>query len=202
MFSVSLYPCPGMEYTFEGTVLGNYRYYDKTIKLDFEIRINIGRNYPMEYPFVYMLDRGQVIVPPLQEHVFKGGALCLGVLPEIYSVLYKDASLSNLMTKLILPYLLGMKYKMMFGLYPFGEQLHGKTGIVEYFNKTYGLDTVDKIIGFLSMVRLKPRLANKILCPFGCNAEYGHCLCHGNITSLQKVLPPKLCEMIINQLVC
>lgn len=170
-------------------------YNNEKISIKDEISIAIPDGYPKNLPKVFLLKNGQIIKYGADFHFYQDtGQLCLGHNWEIREKLYRDPSLLNLTESFIIPHIAAMRYVMQCPSsrsYPQGEYSHGVTGIIEgiasFFNISKNERSILNVLNFLSHPH---KVANKMLCPFGCGEKYGRCQCKGNIILLQKLIPP------------
>ena len=113
-------------------------------------------------------------------------------------------SLLNLTESFIIPHLAATRYVMQCPSsrsYPQGEYSHGVLGINEGIASFFRIPKNEKIIFNILEFLSKPhKVANKMLCPFGCGVKYSRCQCRGNINQLQKLIPPKEASILLNNM--
>lgn len=179
---------------------------NESISIEEEISILIPDGYPRNLPRVFLLKNGQIITYGVDFHFYNDTKqLCLGLDWELRDVLYKDPSLLNLTESFIIPHIAATRYVLecpSSRRYPQGEYSHGIIGKIEglasFFNIPQNEKNILDVLHFLS----KPhKVANKMLCPFGCGMKYGHCQCKGNINRLQKLIPPKEANYMIREII-
>ena len=180
-------------------------YNNEKIAIEEEISIAIPDGYPKNLPKVFLLENGQIVKYGADFHFFQDtGQLCLGQSWEIREELYKDSSLLNLTESFIIPHLAATRYVMQCPSsrsYPQGEYSHGVLGINEGIASFFRIPKNEKIIFNILEFLSKPhKVANKMLCPFGCGVKYSRCQCRGNINQLQKLIPPKEASILLNNM--
>ena len=171
-------------------------YNNEKISIEEEISIAIPDGYPKNLPKVFLLENGQIVKYGADFQFYQDtGQLCLGQSWEIREALYKDSSLLNLTESFIIPHIAATRYVMQCPSsrsYPQGEYSHGELGIIEGIASFFRIPKNEKIIFNILEFLSKPhKVANKMLCPFGCGVKYSRCQCRGNINQLQKLIPPK-----------
>lgn len=181
---------------YQGYISANVRftaYKNETISIEEEVFISIPDGYPRNLPAVYLLENGRIVNYGTDFHFYTNtGRLCIGHDWEVRNGLYKDPSLLNLTESFIVPHLAATRYVMQCPAnrsYPQGEYSHAVPGKIEGLADFFNIPKNEKILFDVLKFLSKPhKVANKMLCPFGCGVKYARCQCKGNIKQLQKLI--------------
>ena len=178
-------------------------YRNEKISIEEEILISIPDGYPRNLPVVYLLEGGRIANYGADFHFYPHGQLCIGHDWEVRNELYKDPSLLHLIESFIIPHLAATRYVMQCPAnrsYPQGEYSHAAPGRIEGLSDFFNIPKNERILFDVLKFLSKPhKVANKMLCPFGCGVKYSRCQCKGNIKQLQKLIPPKEAIKILNE---
>lgn len=197
---------PGIVRQYHGYVVATVRfeaYKNEVISIEEEVSISIPSSYPIELPIVFILDHGNVIKLGADYHFYQNsGQLCLGNSWEIRKELLRDPTLNNLMSSLVIPHIAGATYKLIYGKsFPQGEFSHGLAGKLESLASFFSTPQNEEIIiNILNFLKHTKRVANKMLCPFGCNKEYAKCRCKGDFQDLKILFPTKEVDDILREI--
>lgn len=197
---------PDIVRQYQGYVVATVRfaaYSNETVAINEEVSISIPTGYPISLPIVFILNHGQVVNLGAEYHFYtNSGQLCLGNTWEIRKELLHDPSLNNLMSSLVIPHIAGATYKFLYGKsFPQGEYSHEITGKLEGLASFFSIPLKeDIIINVLNFLRQTKRVANKVMCPFGCGKEYGKCHCKGDFQDLKILFPGKEIFIMIQEI--
>lgn len=167
-------PSFGAEYILEGSFSFSAKF-NKNERLEdsYRLKIIIPPGYPKRLPEVREIGNR---IPRLRDsHVSDDGFLCLGAPLRLLQKISKDPSLCGVAENCIIPYLYANSHKQKFGNYPFSELEHGAHGEIKDYVDLLGLDTVEQAKYAIQLLGMKKRIANKKLCPCGCNIRTGKC---------------------------
>jgi hypothetical protein len=108
-------------------------------------------------------------------HHLQDGALCLGSPFQVERLLRKVRTVTPFMEHAVVPYLAGHSHHQTTREMPFGELDHGAKGLLAEFRQLLGAGNNTQCIGFLRLLGMKKRIANKRPCPCGSNRRLGRC---------------------------
>ncbi len=109
-------------------------------------------------------------------HINDDGTMCLGAPLEVRRKFMRDRSLRGLINLQVVPFLYGYCIKQDKDYWPFGELAHGSQGIVQYYQKIFGVKSVLSIIEFLKIL-VEDNYRGHLPCP--CGSERRLRNCHG-----------------------
>lgn len=145
----------------------------QSIREVYELTINIPRDYPKGIPDI--IDRGQHFPRDPDHHTYKDGSFCLGSEIKLKAVLAKDSTLCGFASNILDPYLYSVGYKLRFDEYPYGQLAHGEAGLIDDYERIFGLTGKKAVILALSALGRRKRVANKQRCPCCCGERLGKC---------------------------
>ena len=145
----------------------------KTVSKNYSLRITIPRDYPRSIPTVYETDAK--IPRILEYHTYKDGSFCLGSEIKLKSILYEYPTLRDFAEKILNPFLYAVTYKILYGIYPFGELDHGEAGLVDDYQELFGVEGKASVLRVLVALGKRKRLANKLRCPCDCGSRISEC---------------------------
>jgi hypothetical protein len=157
-----------------------------TIEDYYYLEICINQNFPNVIPIVKETDQK---IPKIADyHVFKDDRLCFGAKLILLMKIKKDPTLSGFAENCLVPYLYAMSYKLRNGgEFIFGELEHGVQGILNEYKRYFGLTSNDQVLKTLKLIsNFKKRIANKKMCPCGCNRKLTNCSLHNKVTEIRK----------------
>ena len=142
---------------------------------DFDkIRIKVANNFPFAIPEVEEI--GNKIPRKEEYHINPDNTLCLGSPLRLLYLLSKNKTLEGFVEYCLIPYLYGVSLKIQDGeKLVFGELAHGEKGIIDEYEKIFGIKGKDSIKQVIKLLSMKKRIANKQLCPCGCFSRLGKC---------------------------
>lgn len=140
---------------------------------DFELRIRFSRRYPSELPKVF--ETAGKIPRNADHHVNGDGSLCLGSDIKLKSILIKDHRVCAFGSQILDPFLYSLSYKIRHGVFPYGELAHGEDGLIEDYENLFGVNGKSAVLGVISALGARKRVANKMRCPCGCHQRLGRC---------------------------
>lgn len=130
---------------------------------------------PPDFPRSLALARETGERIPLKHHKLVEDFLCLGTPTEQRLVLSSSPTLPCFVSQLVVPYLYGYSYSVLYGVMPFGEEDHGDQGIRDHLGRLYHAPAIVGVEDFLRLTSLKKRSANKLLCPCQSGLRLGRC---------------------------
>jgi len=137
----------------------------------FEVRWDVTSGFPKSLPLVF--ETGGRI--PSNYHKLENGALCLGSPIRQRLILAEHPTLSGFVEALVVPYLYNRSYFERHDHLPVGALEHGTPGLIEDYQKLFGVQDAEGCIGMLHLLGLKKRAANKKPCPCGSGRRLGRC---------------------------
>lgn len=135
----------------------------KLVSDRYEISISVPPDYPRAAPLVRETARR---IPP-NFHKLDTGHLCLGSPTRLRLILAETPSLLSFVEHCIVPYLYGYSIVESGGVLPFGELSHGARGLRDDLASMIGMDDDRVLLGFVRLLAMKKRRANKLPCPCG-----------------------------------
>ena len=140
----------------------------------YKIRIKVANNFPSTIPEVEEI--GNKIPRKEEYHINPDNTLCLGSSLTLLQLLSKKPTLEGFIEYCLVPYLYGISLKIQDGgKLVFGELAHGEKGIIDEYEKIFGIRGKDPLKQLIKMLSMKKRVANKQLCPCGCKNRLGKC---------------------------
>ncbi len=150
----------------------------------YDLEIMIPYDFPQNLPLVKEIDN-RVNDESSSGHMLKGGYLCLGSPPRLLKIVNHNPTISYFFEKCVIPYLYAISFRERYGgKMVFGELSHGYMGLLEDYLELYDTEQIKSVI---YLVNKKKRVANKLLCPCGCNQRLGKCKLHYKINVLRKL---------------
>lgn len=137
----------------------------------YEISILVASDYPRTVPLV----RETADRIPRKFHKLDSGHLCLGSPTRLRLILAETPSLLSFAERCLVPYLYGYSIVEGGGDLPFGELSHGVPGLRDDLASILGVENDQVLIGFVRLLTLKKRKANKLPCPCGSGKRLGRC---------------------------
>jgi hypothetical protein len=140
----------------------------------FLLTIEVPRTYPQELPVAF--ETGGRIPRDGKHHVNSNdGSLCLGSPLAQMLVISREPTLASYTRELLIPYLYAVSHKLARGGgFVFDELAHGSSGLLDDYARLFGLER-ERVPTALRLLGVRKRLANKLLCPCGCNRRLGRC---------------------------
>lgn len=140
----------------------------------YSLDIIVPHDFPKSCPEVF--EKGERIPRDSKYHKNLDGSLCLGSPLRLFIELSKAPKLTAYVKKCLIPYLYAMSLNLKYGCpFIFGELEHGFPGVLHDYTDIFGVKTVAQVELALKLLTLRPRLANKYLCPCGCGLKLGAC---------------------------
>ena len=143
----------------------------KHISDRYEISISVPPNFPRSIPLVRETARRI----PADFHKLVTGHMCLGSPTRLRLILSETPSLVSFVERCIVPYLYGYSIVESGGVLPFGELSHGTRGLRDDLASMMGIDDDLVLLGFVRLLSIKKRRANKLPCPCGTGMRVGKC---------------------------
>ncbi|HDM9223968.1 TPA: SEC-C domain-containing protein, partial [Listeria innocua] len=158
--------------------------------IDYRLRIDIPKNYPLNLPQVFEYEEKQINNFP---HINSdsNGTFCLGTDLDIRRKLKPDYSLSKYIS-LIAEFLGIYEYYKKYNVFPYGDRSHGKMGILETYKEIFNVTTSQQVTSLMQITKLKNGSRNK-KCP--CNSGMKFKDCHWNIMNTIFSNPLELSQM-------
>lgn len=145
----------------------------KVIQGTYLIRITFPANYPKTLPIVAELDK--TIPRHIDYHTYPDGSFCLGSEIKLKSTLYDYPTATDLIEKVVEPFLYKIVHKLKYGVAPYGELDHGEAGLVHDYQRLFNVKDKTSVLQVLRALGKRKREANKLLCPCGCGLRIGKC---------------------------
>ena len=138
-------------------------------------RYEISISVPPDYPRVIPLVRETAMRIPRAFHKLDSGHLCLGSPTRLRLILAETSTLISFVERCVIPYLYGYSILESGGILPFGELSHGARGLREDLASMISMDDDLVLLGFVRLLAMKKRKANKLPCPCGTGMRVGRC---------------------------
>lgn len=151
----------------------------------YRLEIRVPLIFPRELPSVTELSLK--IPRDGNHHVNHDGTLCLGSPLRLRWKLSQHPTLVGFADKCLIPYLYSISHKLEYGTFPFGELVHGKSGVIADYLNLFGLSTEEQVKQALVLLGIKRRLSNKKPCPCDCGKRLGRCHFHHKMNYFRKV---------------
>jgi hypothetical protein len=167
----------------------------------FFLKINVPRTFPRDLPAVF--ETGKQIPKDVDYHVNPAnGSLCLGSPLKILLTVSQEPTLMGFAQKLLVPYLYAVSHKLRNGgRFVFDELDHGSPGLLDDYSELFGLDRT-KVCSVLKLLGMKKRLANKHMCPCGCERRLGKCRFNRKVAAFRPLASrawyKKQCGLLLN----
>jgi len=171
---------PQGEAVVRGVVRIDHTHAGNRIRAQYEIEIDIPREYPDVPPDVR--ETSGAIGEGF--HTFREtGHLCLGAPAEVRRSFAQDRTLRRFMDRLVAPFLFSHAHWQLHGEMPYGELAHGYNGILDYYNDQFG--TADDLVS-LRLLNLLTRkeCPGDAHCP--CESGRNLCECHGSTLEMLR----------------
>lgn len=152
----------------------------------YSVRIDIRVDCDDEVPEVFELD-GR-IPKDVDEHVNPSGEFCLGSPLAVRLKLGRSPTLVHFVDQCVVPFLYAASWrKQGRGGWPFSELPHYGEGLIEDYQRLLGADTPESARQALAALCVRPRLANKLPCPCGCQRRLGKCSYRQRLVGLRSL---------------
>lgn len=173
---------PSLEYVqrdneciFVGELVLNHVYNDVRMTGKFDIEIVVPRDFPLALPTVKEQTN---CIDDSYTHRYSNGYLCLASNLELKMHISKNHDISIFVDKYVIPYLYTYKYFKEYGIYPYGERLHGMMGDLEYLKDLFCVDNWKQVFDIIVFI-IYSTYRGHLLCPCGSGKRIRNC--HGNI---------------------
>lgn len=135
------------------------------------ISLQVAPSFPRSIPVVREME-GRISE---SFHQMSGGELCLGSPTRIRLILAEAPSLCSFVERCVIPYLYGYSLVEQGEVPPFGELSHGAKGLREDLADLIGFEEEHILGGFVRLLSMKRRQANRRSCPCGSGLRLGRC---------------------------
>lgn len=157
----------------------------QVVKNCLELRIVIPRGYPKAIPTVYEISNKFPRTPDY--HTYNDGSLCLTSEIRLRIACIENPKFADFFDAIVEPCLLSIDYKVNFGTTPFGELEHGESGLIDDYEKLFGVKGKESVMLTLKALGSKYREANKLKCPCKCGVRLGRCSLRFRLKPLRKL---------------
>lgn len=140
---------------------------------EFSIRIEIPASFPKKLPKVF--ETAEDFVRDPDYHTYQDGSLCLGSDIRLLQVCAENQNIFVFFEKVVVPCLYSISHKLKYGTSPYGELGHGEVGLIDDYEKLFGLDGKQAVLLAIKALSKRYREANKLKCPCGCALRLGRC---------------------------
>lgn len=146
----------------------------REIEDTYRLRIEVPLRSTELFPPVYELG-GRIPRTP-DHHVNDAGNLCLGSPLQLRLQLARVPTLLAYVEQCVVPFLYAASWREQGEPgFPFDELQHGAAGLLDDYRRLMNLDANEAVLAALRLLSLRPRVANKALCPCGCSQRLGRC---------------------------
>lgn len=188
---MNLKPSSKDSWTIQGRV--NLEISDATygiVQDEFVLKIIVPKTFPNDIPVVFELE--DRFPKTVDYHIYVDGSLCLGSPLSIRKRIADNPTISGFVETCIVPFLFSMSlYLKGTKTFVFGELSHGTSGILEDYCQIFDLETFPQVLNLIDILCMKKNIANKQICPCGCNQIITKCKVHKKIVEYRKVMSRK-----------
>lgn len=157
----------------------------EAVRKSFSLQVIILAGYPRILPIVKELGKG---IPRTEDfHTYRDGSFCLGSDINLKSILSEFSAASEFVEKILDPFLYSVTYKLLHGIYPYGDLAHGEAGLVDDYQHLFTVNGKEAVLLVLTALGKRKRDANKLVCPCGCNNRIGKCDFRFNFPSWRQL---------------
>ena len=158
-------------------------------EIAYGIALLLPEKYPNSPPIMFCNDP-KLPINNIDRHILTKGQACLEVLPEIKRRWPLESSIADFLINLVDPFLAWQAYYDTFGKPPkWGERLHGKGGIIEYYADLLSRPADETVVGFMKLLARKNQPKGHEICPCGSMEKLRNCH-YKNIRSIRKIITP------------
>lgn len=151
----------------------------------YRVRIDIRTGREDEIPRVFELD-GR-IPKDIDEHN-PGGEFCLGSPLTVRLKLGRSPTLVHFVDQCVVPFLYAASWRRQGRSgWPFGELPHYGEGLLNDYQRLLRVNTLERTRLALTALCVRPRVANKLICPCGCRRRLGRCSYRQHLASLRPL---------------
>lgn len=143
------------------------------IDQEFSLRIDIPATFPKRLPKVF--ETAEQFTRAPDYHTYQDGSLCLGSDIRLLQVCAENPNIIAFFEKVVVPCLYSISHKLKYGTSPYGELEHGEVGLVDDYEKLFGLTGKPAVLLAIKALSKRYREANKLECPCGCSLRLGRC---------------------------
>lgn len=151
----------------------------------YEIKIRFPMKFPQSEPVVH--ETGKTIPQCPDYHINSDGTCCI-VIWEIWKLSVKKVSIQNYFDGPLKNFFFGQYVKKNTGKWPFGEERHGKTGIIKAFAKRLSCNSNEKEVLDHLQFLLTDEFKNRFPCPCGSRKVSKEC-CIERLARVKKEIP-------------
>ena len=161
------------------------------ILISYEINIHIPEGFPQNRPTVYCKDKSLYNNARRKDrHINDDHSACLCVHSDYKRFLGPDYTITEFITKLVLPYFKNQNYFEAHGKWPRNGRAHGKDGIVEFIAEHTGIRDENFAKKVLLLLSRRENISPWIECPCGSKKIVKDC--HGpKLWKLKHQVTPK-----------
>lgn len=158
-----------------------------SLRDEYHIQIDIVK--PLDQALPQVFETGARIPRDGGHHVNPNGSLCLGSMLRQRLILGIQPTLVDFVEKCLVPFLYAQSLREMgVATFPFGELAHGTPGLIDDYLQIFGLSSTGSLRGLMSLLALKRRRANKLLCICGCGRRFAACSLHAQAHAAKSTL--------------
>lgn len=157
------------------------------INLDYSLLIHIPFDYPENLPTIF--ENLGTIQNSASNHINQDGSFCLGSPLRLKLILKKNSDFKYFFEKCVLPYLYAVTINTQQNAgFPFGELEHGTTGLILDLQDFFQLKDSSQVYQMLKILSSRKKVANRMVCPCGCEQRVTKCNYFQHILRMRKVL--------------
>lgn len=157
-----------------GTLILNAEYNDIPLYDEYEIEVEVPREFPKLLPKVREVSNR---IPKEFNHFLEDGSLCLAAVCELADFVASNGTIKGYLEKYVMSYLYAASYFSRYKEIPFGERSHGIDGIKEAYMERYNCDKEDMLISLVCVLAGVEKYRGHSMCPCGSNKKLREC--HG-----------------------
>ena len=193
---LSIRPSNSLDLAIAGRIEFQTKHRDcGTIVESFDLEIRVPQKFPRILPTVFET-KGRI---PSTFHHNGNRELCLGSLLRLQLITHRNPTLLGFLEGCVIPYLINFAVSERTGKLPFGELEHGARGLLDDYRSILRAGSDQCCLGFLELLTIKKRVANKRLCPCGSGNRLGRCH-HKHLNRLRRQAPRYQFRLILADL--
>ena len=155
------------------------------IDFAYRLEIHVSDGFPDVVPRVFEAS-GRI---PKDYHRLNDGAFCLGSRLRLAIGLHRQPDLVVFFEDFVIPYLYRYAHLEKFGKEPWPDLPHNAAGLLVDNARILRASSPEMCIGFLELLSVRKRVANKRPCPCGAGVRLGRCRHHHMLNALRPVKP-------------
>ncbi len=154
----------------------------------YALKISVPLSFPNAIPKVWEL--GDKIPNDGRHHLNPNKTLCLGAPIHVLKKVKESPTVVGFAENCIVPFLYAVSRKIRDGKdFVMGELEHGEPGVIQDYERLFGITGRDQVLRVLESLSLKKRIANKRPCPCNCGLRLGKCSIRHTVNYYRRLAP-------------